>query len=68
MRGIGGEIVPEVFEIDALATVDQLELRLAVEVEVPQVPEQPDRVQSPTPGRNASMSAIRSTSPGYWAA
>ncbi len=42
LLGVGGEIVPEVLEVDALAAVDQLERRLAVEVEVPEVAQQPD--------------------------
>ena len=40
--GIGREVVPEMLEVDALPTVDERQRRLAVEVEMPQVPQQPD--------------------------
>ena len=42
MRRIGGEIVPEMLEIDAFAALDQRQRRLAVEVEMPEVAQQPD--------------------------
>ena len=42
VRRVGGEVVPEVLEVDALAAGDQLQRRLAVEVEVPEVAQQPD--------------------------
>ena len=40
MGGVGGEIVPEMLEIDALATVYERERRLAVEMEMPKIPYQ----------------------------
>jgi len=41
MRRIGSEVVPEVLEIDSLSTPDQRQRRLAIEMEVPKIPEQP---------------------------
>ncbi len=42
MFSVGGEIVPEMLEVDALATVHQGKRRLAIKMEVPKVPHQPD--------------------------
>src|SRR5205807_6155079 len=42
MGRVGGEIVPEMLEIDALATVYERERRLAVEMEMPKIPHQPN--------------------------
>jgi hypothetical protein len=39
-RAVGGEVVPEVLEVDALAALDEGQRRLAVEVEVPEVLQQ----------------------------
>ena len=41
-RAVGGEVVPEVLEVDPLAARDELQRHLAVEMEVPQVAQQPD--------------------------
>src|SRR2546430_16788281 len=37
----GSEVVPEVLEINTLSTPDQRQRRLAIEMEVPKIPEQP---------------------------
>src|SRR6266567_7284619 len=42
MFRIGGEVVPEMFEVNPLATFDQRQGHFAVEVEMPQVAHQPD--------------------------
>ena len=39
---IGREVVPEVLEVDALATINERQWRLAVKMEMPEIPEQPD--------------------------
>jgi hypothetical protein len=41
---VGGEVVPEMLEVDALASGDEFQRRLAVEVEVPLVAQQPYRL------------------------
>src|SRR3546814_20655837 len=42
MLRVGGEVIPEMLEIDALAAMHQRQRRLAVEMEMPQVAQQPD--------------------------
>ena len=44
MLRIGGEVVPEVLEIDPFAARDQLERRFTVEMEMPQISQQPNRL------------------------
>jgi len=41
VRAVGGEVVPEVLEVGALAAIHQLQRGFAVEVEVPQIAQQP---------------------------
>ena len=41
-RGIGGKVVPEMFEINSLAAGDQRQRRLAEEMEVPEIAQQKD--------------------------
>jgi hypothetical protein len=41
-HSIGGKIVPEMFEVDALTAGDQRQRRFAEEVEVPEVVQQKD--------------------------
>jgi hypothetical protein len=65
---LGGEIVPEMLQVNALAAGDELERYLTVEVEVPDIAGSQTVFHSPTPGRNASMSAMRSTAAGCCAA
>src|SRR6202040_2764997 len=41
MRRVGGEIVPEMLEVDAFATMYKRERRLTVKMEMPKIPHQP---------------------------
>src|SRR6266851_529437 len=41
MASVGGKIIPEMFEVDALAAVDQRQRRLAVKMEMPEISHQP---------------------------